>query len=54
MRRRTLIGLVGGAAAAVLLRPRAGRAQQPPALPVIGFLGSESPALFHEPLRIFR
>jgi putative ABC transport system substrate-binding protein len=42
MRRREVLALVGGAAAASLLRPFDARAQQP-AMPVVGMLNSGSP-----------
>jgi putative ABC transport system substrate-binding protein len=50
VRRREFIGLIGGAAAAW---PVAARAQRS-ALPVVGFLGSDSPELTADRLRAFR
>ena len=49
MRRRDILSLLGGAAVSW---PMAGRAQQP-AMPVIGFLGAQTPELFVSRLGAF-
>ena len=51
MRRREVLGVLGSAVAAW---PLVARAQQPVAMPVIGYLGAESPAVFASRIRAFR
>lgn len=54
MNRRAFISLIGGAAVAPMAWPSSARAQQRPAMPVIGFLDSRSPEALTERLRAFR
>ena len=51
MRHREVLGVLGSAVAAW---PLVARAQQPVAMPVIGYLGAESPAVFASRVRAFR
>ena len=54
MRRREFITTLGGATAATLISwPLPARAQQP-AMPVVGYLGTDSPDLRANRLRAFR
>jgi len=52
MRRRDFVALLGSAATSLILRPLPARAQQPK-MPVIGYLGPESPNRFASRLRAF-
>ena len=51
MKRRAFIAGLAGTAASPILRPLAARAQ--PRMPVIGYLGAESPDRFASRLRAF-
>jgi putative ABC transport system substrate-binding protein len=53
MKRRDFVASLGSAATSSILRPLAARAQQP-RMPVIGYLGAESPDRFASRLRAFR
>src|SRR3954469_23861664 len=53
MRRRDFVALPGAAALSLLLRPLAAAAQQS-AMPVVGYLGAESPQRFASRLASFR
>src|SRR5215813_242191 len=53
MKRREFIALLGGGGLLLAAKVKRARGQQP-AMPVIGLLGTESPALYAERLRVFR
>jgi putative tryptophan/tyrosine transport system substrate-binding protein len=53
MRRREFIALAGGATVASVFGPLRARAQQP-AMPVVGYLGAQSPAAFASRVAAFR
>jgi putative tryptophan/tyrosine transport system substrate-binding protein len=54
MKRRDFIMLLGGGAAFSVAWPFAARTQQQPSMPMIGFLGSDSPEFYTDRLRAFR